>query len=130
MAKGKKKATAEKEPVLDTARNPIGGGGNGEKITKADAVRNAIKEGVEKPQEAVEWIKTKYGIEISTGMFSNYKSVLGKKDAKAGSSNGAAKMGRPAKSGGSIDLAALEDVKELVNKLGAAQVIQIAKIFE
>lgn len=59
-----------------------------EKVTKSDAVRAALKEGVDKPQDAVEWIKTKYGIEITPQHFSSYKSQIKKQEGTGGGVGG------------------------------------------
>jgi hypothetical protein len=54
-----------------------------DKVTKADAVRAAIKAGADKPQDAIPFIKEKFGIEISAQHFSSYKSSFLKKAGKA-----------------------------------------------
>lgn len=124
MAKAKKKASekAEKEPVVDATGKVIGGGESTEKVSKADAVRACLAEGVTKPQDASEWIKAKYGIDIAPQVFSSYKSSLGKKAEGGSSAHG--------KQSGGVDMATLEEVKKLVDKVGAAQVKQLAGFFE
>src|SRR4051794_25384528 len=63
-------------------------------VSKMEAVRQTLAAGVEKPQEAVAHIKEKFGLDITTAIFSSYKSAIG---AKKGSKPG--KRGRSANSG-------------------------------
>ncbi len=97
------------------------------KVSKADAVRAAMKEGVSKPQEAVAFIKEKFGLDISTGMFSNYKSVLGKKDGSK------PLKGVPGNKNtglsGSVDIESVEKIRDLVGRCGAEGVKQMVNLF-
>lgn len=48
------------------------------KMTKTQAVKHAIGEGIEKPQEGVDWIVSHYGedFRMPPGQFSSYKSQI------------------------------------------------------
>lgn len=91
-------------------------------MTKVDAVRAALRAGVEKPLEAATWIQEKFGIEIAPQMFSSYKSQLAKK------TDGSASHGASSK-GGSISLEAAEQVRDLVKQHGAETVKKLAEFF-
>jgi len=69
-----------------------------EKMTKTEAVRQAIAAGQDKPKGGVEWIKGKFGIEMKPNHFSIMKSSL-KKSGKGAGKRGRKKMGRPAMNG-------------------------------
>lgn len=123
------------------------------KMSKADAIRVALREGIESPDEATDMIRKRFGLDISKTHFSATKSQLKKKEGlgtprgtrgpraaeKAPASEAAptpAPRARaastaqqpPAPEGGMIsDLAA---VKALVKRLGVEQVKQIADLFE
>jgi hypothetical protein len=124
---GRKKSTP---PAETTERSPAPGNGS---MTKADAVRAALAEGVEAPDEAIAFIKSRFGIEISKPHYSSYKSQL---KAKAASQSRVNKVPRaPAASTPAVakddvgivaDLAAM---KRLVEKLGVEQVKQMAGLF-
>src|SRR3954447_9138571 len=49
-------------------------------ISKADAVREALSAGKESPDEGVEFIKDRFGIEISKTHFSSSKSKFKRKE--------------------------------------------------
>src|SRR4051794_8332648 len=94
-------------------------------ISKADAVRAALKEGYEKP-EGVAFIKDRYGIDMHNQMFSSYKSQEKARAAKKGAEpeGGSSTAGRPAGRGGSsvnngkaAELA--RAVKQLIELYGA-----------
>lgn len=71
----KRKAEAE---TSETETNGTAG------MNKTEAVKAALAEGVNKPLKGVEFIKSKFGIDITPQMFSAYKSGMKK---KAGGSN-------------------------------------------
>jgi hypothetical protein len=104
-------------------------------VSKTDAVREAIAAGWTKPTEGVTFIKTMLGIDISPSHFSNIKSTLGttqnkrrgrppgrKSQPKAEAAPVAAPRAAAAGSNGTIDIEAIQQVKELVEKLGAETV--------
>ena len=81
------------------------------KVTKTAAVKHAIAEGVEKPQEGVDWIVAQYGEEfrMPPGQFSSYKSQL-KAKSQGGGAGGPDRRSAGANSGG-------VEVARQVNKL-------------
>lgn len=70
----------------------------GKKVSKADAVRHALKEGKDNPTEGCQFILDTYGIQIEPPMFSSYKSQIRAKEAQGGGSE-PAKRGRKPGSG-------------------------------
>jgi hypothetical protein len=107
----------------------------GATITKADAVRAALADGIDAPAEIVSYAKEKHGLDITPGQASTYKSL----EKKRSTSSHGRKVGRrqvKSGSGGTIDdngLVAVKDleaVKSLVEKVGAERVKRIAGLFE
>jgi hypothetical protein len=135
---GRKKASHSQPESLDSGRETHGIVANG-KISKTDAVRAAIAEGHESPDDGIAFIKSRFGIEIGKPMFGSYKSQL---KAKAGQSGVHKKGGRAPKEAAPIAsvsaiarddvgiVADLAAVKRLVEKLGVEQVRQMAGLFE
>ena len=73
------------------------------RLTKTEAVKRAIEEGVEKPQEGVDWIVSHFGEEyrMPPGQFSSYKSQLkskaqghGERRGGGGNSQGGVEVAR------------------------------------
>ena len=94
-------------------------------MSKADAVRAALKEGKKKPAEGVAFIKEKFGIDIGPQMFSAYKSAgkrtgRGRKVTVTG--NGIHGRGL----GGALDL--VVGVRQLIDKHGADKVVEMANV--
>jgi hypothetical protein len=110
----------------DTAKKKEAAG-NGS-MTKTDAVRAAMAEGVEKPQGACEWIKTKFDIDITPAHFSSYKSGFKKKNGEAAPRTRAAAAGPRVGNGSPVELA--RQVKKLVDTYGVAAVEEMATVFE
>src|SRR4051812_41647119 len=50
--------------------------GPSRKVSKTDAIRAAMAEGIESPGEGVDFIRKRFGIEMSKGHFSATKSKL------------------------------------------------------
>lgn len=112
----------------------------GDQPTKADAVRQAIAEGKDAPQEGVAYIKEKFGLDITAQQFSTYKSIAKKKAAGgSGTSSGRGPGGRRKAvrstagtgsngTGSAADLA--RQVKSLVDAYGAGQVKSMVEVFE
>ena len=124
MAKKKiKKKPVEAEAITEAAPAETQSTEPTASVSKADAVRAALKEGVEKPQEASAWIKEKFGIEIAPQVFSSYKSQQTKKTE--GSSNHGAAVPKS----GSISIEAAEQVRDLVKQHGAETVKKLAEFF-
>ncbi len=103
--------------------------GNGS-MTKADAVRAAIAEGVEKPQVACEWIKTKFDVDTTPAHVSSYKSGFKKKEGQdtPRARVAASPAGRRVGSINPVELAI--QVKKLVDAYGVAAVKEMATVFE
>jgi hypothetical protein len=127
-----RKKTAEQHTESE-ASTPVNGG-----VKKVDAVRAALAEGFTEPDDAVAFIKQRFGIDLPKPQFSSYKSQE-KSKKRAGQSGMNARGVRfraatatPAASAASdigivADLAA---VKRLVEKLGAGPVRDMVGLFE
>lgn len=104
--------------------------GGGE--TQADMVRAALAElgPRAKPQAIQDFIKEKFGREVTKGIISNYKSTMKKKGLIPGGARRG--PGRPravaAASGGTVRLDDLEAVRGLVTRIGAEQVLRLVKV--
>jgi hypothetical protein len=99
---------------------------NGAQISKMEAMRRALAKmgGDAKPVEYQTFIKSKFGLEMTKDMISNYKSTL---KASAGTNAVTAPtlkaQGEPA---GRFSLDELSAVKALADKIGAEKVRQLA----
>ena len=110
-----------------------------EKVTKADAVRAAIKDGLNDNTEIQSYAKDKFGLDVSTDQISTYKSLDKKRAQKsagvqkaAAKTTGAPKVeqsGGVGNGNGSPAALALA-VKQLVAQHGAQAVADMAKVFE
>jgi len=69
--------------------------GPSRKMSKTDAIRAAVAERIESPGDGVDFIRKRFGIEMSKGHFSATKSKLKSAEA-AGASKGGAKKSAPA----------------------------------
>jgi len=106
-------------------------------ISKADAVRAALKAGHDKPQEASTYIKETYGLDVTPQVVSTYKSIdnkrkgKGKKRGRKPAAEAAAAPGPKASSkphmANPADLA--RGVKSLVETYGADAVRDMAGVF-
>jgi hypothetical protein len=108
------------------------------KISKADAVRAALKAGHDKPQDASAYIKETYGLDVAPQVVSTYKSIdnkrkgKGKKRGRKPSATASAVPGPMAssKSGHLANPADLaRGVKSLVETYGADAVRDMAGVF-
>jgi hypothetical protein len=105
------------------------------KMTKSDAVRAALAQGVDKPEEGVAFIRDRFGLEVTNAQFSTYKSLarakgkVGRKGARKGHGVGATPKHHTV-GNGLVEVDDLEAVKGLVAKIGADQVKRIAGLFE
>lgn len=102
-----------------------------ETINKSEAVRRAIAAGKTMPNEGVAYIKETFGIEMVPNHFSAIKSMSGGKKRPGrpkGSKNKPAGEPVVARSNGSIELEAIQQVKELVDRLGVATVKELVGI--
>lgn len=98
--------------------------------SQAEMVRAALQDlgPKAKPRPIQAFIKEKYGREVTTGIISNYKSTMKKKGLIPGRRG----PGRPPKAagGGGADTVRLDDleaVRGLVARIGADQVVRLAK---
>jgi hypothetical protein len=107
-------------------------------ISKSDAARAAIDQGIENPTKASEFVLKRYGIEMTPQHFSTVKSQY-----KKATENGPAPKGKPGRkpkaagmvtnaiaNGGGDMLDDLTAVKHLVKRLGVEQVRKIVGLFE
>ena len=116
----------EEEPETEDDEPEAGG----KAISKA-ALRDALEQGEESPDDGVAYIRKIHGIEISKQMFSSYKTK--EKARKTENQEPAAPKGKPGRkpkaAGGETDLlAAMEAMKPLVAALGADKVKRIADL--
>ncbi|MFO0796756.1 MAG: hypothetical protein U0804_04710 [Gemmataceae bacterium] len=99
--------------------------------TQADMVRAALAElgPKAKPKAIYDFIKEKFGREVTKGIISNYKSTMKKKGLLPGGRRG---PGRPPKaaaaSGETVRIDDLEAVRALVTRIGADQVARLVKV--
>jgi hypothetical protein len=98
-------------------------------ITKMEGVRRALTDlGKEaSPKEIQDFLKSKFGIEMNPSMVSNYKSSL-KSSGKAAKRLKAETPAVPLSAAGGISLDDIRAVKEVVDKLGADKVRQLAEL--
>jgi len=100
-------------------------------MSKTDAIRQAIAAGHSKPKAGVEWIKSKYGLDVSTQTFSTtkfqdaHKGVKGKKGRPA--TQPAPKPAPVTGSAPAVELA--KQVKVLCQMYGANAVVEMAALF-
>ncbi len=95
-----------------------------ETVSKAEAVRRALAEGIDSPGEIARFAKTKYGLDIPVPQASSYKSQIKSRQNKQ-------RMPTAAKVTTKSDVIAdIEAVKHLVEKLGAEPVRRLVKLFE
>ncbi len=102
---------------------------NGATITKMEGVRRALAElGKEAaPKQIQDFLKSKFGINMEPSMISNYKSSL----KSAGKTAISRKPGKPAatpSATGGITLEDVRAVKDVVDKIGADKVRQLADV--
>lgn len=101
-----------------------------EKITKTEAVRRALAEGLTKAADAIEFMKTKFGIEMTPQAFSVNKSQLKKKEegTTPRAPRATAPASAPSAQNGDDGLGLARSVRELVNQYGAEKVKAMADI--
>jgi hypothetical protein len=98
------------------------------KLKKSDAMREAIKRGIDKPQDASEFIKKEFGLDVAPQVFSSFKSISKKKGAGSTVESMASTVfaaapkanGHHVNIGGAIELA--KQLKGLVTQYGADEV--------
>lgn len=121
----------EEEPEIDEPE--VNGA-----ISKVDAVRRALAEGADTPEDGTDYIRKTFGIEMTRQHFSSTKSQLKSRGAKKGdgkpgrkprSMEGILSPPKTRAANGEGDLlAALEAIKPLVASLGVEKVKKIAEL--
>lgn len=99
---------------------------NGEKgPSKMGLVRDALQQlgGDAKPKAIFDHVKDKHGVEIPPTMISSYKSTILGKGAERST---AARGGRGGN--GSVSLSDVEEVRQLVERVGPRQLEQLIKV--
>jgi hypothetical protein len=129
----KKKVDAEATTTPGSAQN-----GSPAVKTKADAFRAAVAQGIESPKAISEFVMTTYGMEMSPGMVSAYKSMeknKGKKTKRKYTKAAKPATATPTKTAtvaSSADndmLSTLEAIKDFVKAHGAEQVKRMVDLF-
>jgi hypothetical protein len=98
-------------------------------VKKVDAVRAALAEGIDSPDEAVDFIKRRFGIDLPKPQFSSYKSQLKAKGAANAPGTGKPPTATTAGTEGDV-VDDLEVLKRLVAKFGADKVRRMVGLFE
>ena len=111
--------------------------GKAKQVSKMEAMRQAIqKAGPDAENSAIRAaLKSDFGVTMTTGMFSNYKSAAmkeiraGKRGPKPGPKSAAVPTmnGKKADAGG-ITVEEISAVKNLVDQIGAEKVEQLARV--
>ena len=101
-------------------------------VSKMEAVRQTLAAGIDKPQDGVDHIKEKFGLDVPTAIFSSYKSAINSKKSKRGRNGKAGASGVEVSSKGSFNANGIQlaqEVKALVGKYGAEAVKGMADVF-
>ncbi len=108
------------------------------KMKKSDAMREAIKRGIDMPQDACAFIKKEFGLEVTPQSFSTFKSVSKKKEGQTSAVR--TRRGRQAAApavvasgprvgtGNAVELA--KQLKKLVDAYGVTAVREMTTVFE
>lgn len=135
---------SESREISETA---VSGKPIGKKVSKTQAVREALRAGFEMPTEGTDFIRDRFGIVMDNQRFSTVKSNLKKRESEGGAGKPRGKPGRKkretvptvAESGDSTSrsqptngeadlLTAIEAMKPLVASLGVEKVKRIAEL--
>jgi hypothetical protein len=93
-------------------------------ISKAEAVRQAMSQGLDAPGDIADYIQSKYGLVMPKTQISSYKA-----QAKARARRKGSREKAKATTASQL-LEDIETVKGLVDKLGADQVKRLADLFD
>ena len=95
---------------------------------KTQMVVQALQElGAEAPPKEIQsHVLDKHGVELSTTMISSYKSNILKK--QGGGGGGGRRGGGAAGAGGSVGLRDLATLRDLIDRVGAAELQQLIKV--
>jgi hypothetical protein len=127
--------TQEEPEEEEETRTPASG--SQPTVSKADAVRASLAEGIESPGDAVEFLKSRFGIDMTRQVSSSYKAQQkareqkksgGEEPARKPRGTTAATHSKPTASADMFD--DLTAIKHLVERLGAEQVRKIVGLFE
>jgi hypothetical protein len=138
----------ESQEAPEPAAQETGAQASDKAVSKADAARAALAQGIESPEDAVAFIKKRYGIELGRQHFSSIKSQLKKKEREGGgkADGRTGRRGRPKGStvqpaggylappakppadGGADLIDTLEALKPLVAQYGAEKVKRIVDL--
>jgi hypothetical protein len=135
---GRPKKSIQPAPVEPEAEKPEAE--TGSTVSKSAAARAAIEAGHDAPEQGVSYVKREFGIDMDRQHFSAVKSQMKKKaetgatpKGKPGRKPSVAKLDQVVKTiqpaVGSSVISDLAAVKALVEKLGVAEVVEIAKLF-
>jgi len=122
----KSQSTESEKPSLE-ATEAASARAKESSLTKADAIRAAIKAGIESPTEAEKYIRKRFGLEVSRTHFSASKSQM-RKAENAGAVDGYLAPPKIDAIGDGDLLDALEKMKPLVASLGADKVKRIVDL--
>jgi hypothetical protein len=147
MANKKTAAPKHVEPEDESQEQPEAeeSAADNERISKAEAIRRVMADGIDNPSLGSQEIKKRFGIEVTPQHFSATKAQM---KSRAGSKTPKGKPGRkpkaaapsqsvegylapppkPARTGGSELLDAMEAMKPLVASLGKEQVMRIVDL--
>jgi hypothetical protein len=94
-------------------------------ISKMEAVRRALREGVETPGDIADFAQTQYGLTIKRDQISAYKSQIRSKERQG------QQLPRATRERSNLDpVAAARAVKEVVDKFGADTVQGLLELFK
>ena len=96
-------------------------------ISKAQAVRNAMAEGLESLDDIEGFLKSRHGIEMPRQQLSAYKSQAKARES-AGNETAPKAAAKPTSGNDGDLLDALEAIKPLVEKLGAEKVRRLVDL--
>lgn len=106
---------------------------HGKVTSKAEAVRMAVAQGVEKPGDIVDYAKKMFGVELTKQMASSYKAQAKARESRKSGRPTVTQRSRGGSGGPVVENGLIADisvVKDLVKRLGAEQVKQIVDLFE
>jgi hypothetical protein len=129
------KTKATKQTGASAHKTPAGNGQVKEKLTnKAEAIRRALEKlrNKAKPAEIQEFIKTNFGIEMTTPAISVYKHNLVKKRGKPGrkpkEAGGIGEAAKKPAMDGAVSFKDMRTVKEISNRLGSARMRELVAL--
>jgi len=128
------KTKATKQTGASAQKAPAGNGQAQEKLTnKAEAIRRALAKLGNKamPAEIQSFIKSNFGVKMTTPLISVYKSKLNKTKGKPGRKPKAVQAtaeAAPKPPEGGVTFKDLRAVKEITNRLGPARMRELVEL--